>query len=574
MGQYGALGYAVKHSWNYEQILGHYYSNTTASNVGNPEMPVELTALTGGKLVAIGTNLRVNGVAVGSGSVAIRADLQSNGSVLLKTGPNCGGPFVPLAGSYTAGAGGAESLSITTTDQSTVNNLIRVCEADGERVYRGRLTVQNVGGTQMTFNRLPTEAYLRGVVPRESPDGWGSLGAGKGMEALKAQAVAARSYALSSTRASGARICDTTACQVYGGAAWRAPSGATTVLEGTNANTAINATAGWVRRMASTTAIARTEFSSSTGGYTAGGTFPAVADAGDAISSNPNHNWTTVMSTATVASKLGAAGIRSLTVTGRNGLGADGGRVTQVTLVDSGGATRTFTGNEMRSALGLKSDWFTIEWVSRAEAENVVRALYQDVLGRGVDPSGLQTWTDYVVRTGSPRDLAERIATSRERMNKLVAGQYRAALLREPEPAGQANWVAHLEAGSGVYDLQIGIYGSPESLQKLGGGDVGTWVGAMYEAILGRTAAASERAHWAGVAAAQGRAAVVAGIARSEEATMRRLTVYYQTFLLRGVDPSGKVTFLPLMTGRGDFTIPVALGGSPEYWARAQTRDL
>jgi len=80
--------------------------------------------------------------------------------------------------------------------------------------------------------------------------------------------------------------------------------------------------------------------------------------------------------------------------------------------------------------------------------------------------------------------------------------------------------------------------------------------------------------HWAGVAAAQGRAAVVAGIARSEEATMRRLTVYYQTFLLRGVDPSGKVTFLPLMTGRGDFTIPVALGGSPEYWARAQTRDL
>jgi len=54
---------------------------------------------------------------------------------------------------------------------------------------------------------------------------------------------------------------------------------------------------------------------------------------------------------------------------------------------------------------------------------------------------------------------------------------------------------------------------------------------------------------------------------------MRRLTVYYQTFLLRDVDPSGRATFLPMMTGRGDFDVPAHLGGSPEYWARAQTRS-
>ncbi|HZL07222.1 MAG TPA: hypothetical protein VFE45_17680, partial [Coriobacteriia bacterium] len=146
MGQYGALGYALSGS-PYADILAYYYGNTYASNVGNPEMSVELTALTGGRLVAIGNDLRVNGAAVGSGSLALRATLQANGAVLLETGPNCGGPFTSIGGSYTAG-----SLAITTADPSSTNSMIRVCEADGERVYRGRLTVENVGGTQMTFN--------------------------------------------------------------------------------------------------------------------------------------------------------------------------------------------------------------------------------------------------------------------------------------------------------------------------------------------------------------------------------------------------------------------------------------
>src|SRR5690606_33392574 len=128
------------------------------------------------------------------------------------------------------------------------------------------------------------------------------------------------------------------------------------------------------------------------------------------------------------------------------------------------------------------------------------------------------------------------------------------------------------EAGWGVYALQVAIYGSPESLNVLGRGDVNTWVGGLYTKLLGRTAAASERAYWTDVAARQGREAVVAAIARSDEATMRRLTVYYRTFLLRDVDPSGRTTFLPMMTGRGDFDVPVHLGSSPEYWQRAQTR--
>ena len=41
--QWGALGYAVDHFWSYEQILQHYYSNTTSSAIADREIKVHIT---------------------------------------------------------------------------------------------------------------------------------------------------------------------------------------------------------------------------------------------------------------------------------------------------------------------------------------------------------------------------------------------------------------------------------------------------------------------------------------------------------------------------------------------------
>ena len=54
-------------------------------------------------------------------------------------------------------------------------------------------------------NRLRTEDYLRGVVPREVAASWADAGAGRGAQAVQAQAVAARSYALAATHSRGRR---------------------------------------------------------------------------------------------------------------------------------------------------------------------------------------------------------------------------------------------------------------------------------------------------------------------------------------------------------------------------------
>jgi SpoIID/LytB domain protein len=559
MGQYGALGYAVDHRWNYSQILGHFYNNTTAGAIGNPQISVELLARRGAPLVVTGTSLTINDVPVGS--VGLVARLEANGTVRINAAGACSNEGAVI-GTYPAG------VRISTSSQASVDSLVQVCDPSGRRAYRGHLTVQPHAstGAQTVFNWLPIESYLRGVVPRESPASWGSLGAGRGMEALKAQSVAARSYAWSGGNyASGSKTCDTTACQVYGGAkVWNAQYPSGYVLEAANTDTAIAATAGQVRLMPGG-AVARTEFSSSTGGYTAGGTFPAVQDLGDSITSNPNHNWTAVIPAATMAAKLGVPGIRSMAVTGRNGLGADGGRVTQVTVVDTGGVTRTFTGNEVRSRLGLKSDWFSIGGMLQAQAAAIVRALYADILLRDVDSSGLTTWTRELLQGRSQTDLVAMLTRSDEYIRLRVAKAYREVLGREPDSAGADHWWRTIRAGRAtVDDVQRRFYDSVEFYNQ-GGGTHGGFIDLLFDTMVKRAPTDSERQYWVSVMTVSGRAAAVDGIWFSLEAAKIRAGAYYQVFLKREPDAAGLLTWANVLLTRGEGAVRIGIAGSQEY---------
>lgn len=246
-----------------------------------------------------------------------------------------------------------------TNPNISLDQTIQRCEGGGvQRYYRGELRAVANSGSQRTVNAVPLESYLRSVVPLEMPASWALLGDGAGAAAVEVQAVAARSYSLGENRASYARTCDTISCQVYAGRAVRR-SGTLSLNENSLSDAAIADTAGVVRKRDG--AVARTEFSSSTGGWTAGGVFPAVEDLGDAIDINPNHDWTTPLAVSQVEAWFSNRSLDRLVVTGRNGLGQDGGRVTEVTLT-FGDEIFTMTGNEFRRAFGLKSDWYTIDW--------------------------------------------------------------------------------------------------------------------------------------------------------------------------------------------------------------------
>lgn len=117
--------------------------------------------------------------------------------------------------------------------------------------YRGALGVALDGNDIRTVDEVDTEDYLRGVVPTEMSAGWADQG---GADALRAQAIAARSYALAETRYPYAQTCDTQDCQAYSG----------TDREDSRSDAAVRDTAGQV--LMRDGHLLRTEYSSAPNG--------------------------------------------------------------------------------------------------------------------------------------------------------------------------------------------------------------------------------------------------------------------------------------------------------------------
>ncbi|MDQ4040105.1 MAG: SpoIID/LytB domain-containing protein [Actinomycetota bacterium] len=350
LSQWGSYGYAVNFGSSYSAILNHYYGGTVSSAVGNPVIGVRLTAQDGANSVSVTAAVDFwvgqpgpNAIRVGAGHTATFSRSGAGWQIFLAPG-GCGtaSTLGPLAVS------GNPEAAPTAHDNGDARRLLTVCSSG--LGYRGNFRfVVDAGSTRMV-NVVDAENYLRGVVPRESPAEWGDAGGGRGMEALKAQSVAARSYGLSENRYSYAQTCDTTSCQVYGGAARHGA-----FLEDRRTDDAVRATAGEARTRNGV--IARTEFSSSSGGWTAGGEFPAVIDEGDTAS--PYHNWTHTLTGSQISRAYPSIGTyTALTVLSRNGLGAEGGRVLSIRVSGTSGSV-TVSGNDFRTAFGLRSDWFT-----------------------------------------------------------------------------------------------------------------------------------------------------------------------------------------------------------------------
>jgi stage II sporulation protein D len=198
-----------------------------------------------------------------------------------------------------------------------------------------------------TVNVLPMDSYVRGVVPYEMPTSWKP-------NALRAQAVAARTYAAWLRAQNPKRyyqICDTTACQVYGGVG----------AEQDSSNAAVEVTAHKILTYEGHPAF--TQFSASSGGWTSAGSvpyLPAKRDPYDNFAGNGVHSWSANVSTKTLERTHPEIGsLVDLRVKSRDGHGAWGGRVLQIVL-DGTDGTAYLTGDDFRWQYGLRSSWFTI----------------------------------------------------------------------------------------------------------------------------------------------------------------------------------------------------------------------
>ena len=200
-----------------------------------------------------------------------------------------------------------------------------LCQPNGSVIhYRGVIRVFDTQAAgNRTVNEVAVEDYLRGVVPKEVAASWGDDNGFAGMHALRAQAVAARSYGVSQNRGYWvdnaksqryATTCDSPSCQVYGGAARRTFPSSTVYAPVEHAFTddAIADTAGVVRTWPDGSVVS-TEFSASNGPRTAGGSFPAVDDPFDDVRGNPNHRWTRIIDADSIRSRYGLTSTDAVT---------------------------------------------------------------------------------------------------------------------------------------------------------------------------------------------------------------------------------------------------------------------
>src|SRR4051794_11508158 len=359
MSQWGARGYA-EHGWGYRQILRHYYP---ATELG----PAPLARIR----VLVAEHQRKLAI-----SSAKPFRVRDAGGVVH--------PLRPLA--VVVGP----KLVLPVADSAKPQRLqgpLTFLPAGAplelaDKAYRGTFTVDARAGRVHLIDSLGIDAYISGVVSLEMPHDWP-------IEAQKAQAVAARSYALA-TVAHGATLFDLyadTRSQVYGGVAAETPEGVA----------AVAATAGQV--VLYDGKVAETFFHSSSGGRTAAVTeqwpdakpvpyLVSVADPYDVAS--PHHDWGPVAFTATeVAKRLKLpAPPTDLTVA----LGASR-HATTVLATEPDGTQAEVLGTDFRFGLGLRSSAVAVGTLALAPPTAPVpygQAVQLQGTVRGVDGATLE----------------------------------------------------------------------------------------------------------------------------------------------------------------------------------------
>jgi stage II sporulation protein D len=333
LSQYGAYGMAQQ-GWDYERILRHYYTGTEIGSAGSRTVRVLLGD--GRASVKFDGARGVNGKALDPAKTYTAT--RRNGRVRI------------------AGVGKFSTLAkvrgIAIRWKGTSMNGV----SNGR--WRSYLELRpSPSGGLTVVNALGLDNYVKGVIAGEMPSSWHP-------EALKAQAIAARSYALTTDR--GGPVFDQypdVRSQVYRGVSGERPS----------TNAATTATAREVVTYEGE--VATTFFFSTSGGRTENiensfiGAAPkpylkSVEDPYDDIS--PRHRWKLTFTPSQMQSRLSGyvqGTFRGIEIV-KTGVSP---RVVTAEVIGSRGRTR-ISGPALRTRLGLYDHWFTVTKVIGTEA--------------------------------------------------------------------------------------------------------------------------------------------------------------------------------------------------------------
>jgi stage II sporulation protein D len=375
LSQYGAYGYAA-HGANWRDIVLHYYTGTRLGNMAGRTIRVLLQ--------------------------------QGKGTVWVSGATRVGSKNVDPTASYRLVRGGLDQVELRSArgkKLATLTGVVTVSSSSGSFVlggralnglsggrYRGKLEVRaGTFGGLTAVNALPLDDYVKGVIVGEMPTSWPQ-------PALEAQAVAARSYAL--TTDAGGAIFDQypdTRSQMYYGMS----------RETSGTNQAVQSTAGQVVTYGSQ--VASTYYFSTSGGRTENienswpGSAPvpylrSVDDPYDNLS--PRHRWRFVWSKSKLDAKLGSfvkGKLKSVKVTKRG----ESPRIVNAQVIGTRG-TVDVTGPQLRSRLGLYDTWAYFVTINSGQSDSSTQTTAPEndttlTDGGGATASASRTWLRRVV---------------------------------------------------------------------------------------------------------------------------------------------------------------------------------
>ena len=312
----------------------------------------------------------------------------------------------------------AESDSKKSADKNKTT--LKSADKDSKTKPSDKKIVENKGKL-LVVNKVDLEEYLFGVVPNEMSPSWPS-------EALKAQAVAARTYALHDLRkhaSDGYNVCATTHCQVYRGQK----------SERVTTNKAVSETAG--EYLVYDGKIISSMFHASGGGYTEnsenvwGGNVPYLRGVPDYDQKSTVYQWEVKLTTDKLASILEGRGDSiggicaiKLSELEEPPIKAEdrgvSGRVRTMIIEGENGSVR-LSGLEARSLFGLKSTLFDFDKRTFTSDKNETITIRGYGYGHGL---GMSQWgakgmaEEGKNKDGLYRDILEHYYQGAELKNK------------------------------------------------------------------------------------------------------------------------------------------------------------
>jgi uncharacterized protein (TIGR03118 family) len=197
-----------------------------------------------------------------------------------------------------------------------------------------------------------------------------------------------------------------------------------------------------------------------------------------------------------------------------------------------------------------------------------VDQVFQDLLSRQADDSGLAFWTAQLDAGATRQQVVAGIENSTEYLTDAVQKAFQQYLHRSADPNGLNFWLNFLQQGNSIEQMQAGIVSSTEYFQVRGGGTNNGFLTALFQDALGRAVDANGQTFFNQEFANNVPLSTIASqVISSAEFQTDLVKNDFQQILHRAADNTGISFYIGLLQqGQTDQQIAASIAGSDEFF--------